>query len=153
VIGLFPLTGYRNRVKNCSLSITLTATDQKVEKFVNKAILPTITSSERQRALDFFLGGGHTQNNRLCQSVKFTLLLVSHKIFWWACFAPFACCVRDTSSRLYTPWLRHCQKLEQSYWRAEHWQQILSERLIVGLTAREVFFLLKCSNRTTKIFP
>jgi len=35
-------------IKNCSLSIVLTATDQKLQKIIKKVILPTITSLECQ---------------------------------------------------------------------------------------------------------
>ena len=35
--------------KNCSLSIVLTATDQKTAKIIKKVILPTITLPECQR--------------------------------------------------------------------------------------------------------
>jgi len=37
--------------KNCSLSIVLTATDQKLQESLKKGILPTITSLECQRDL------------------------------------------------------------------------------------------------------
>jgi len=35
--------------KNCSLSIVLTAADQKTQKIIKNVILPTITSRECQR--------------------------------------------------------------------------------------------------------
>jgi len=40
---------YNINTKNCSLSIVLTATDQKPQKIIKEVILPTITLPECQR--------------------------------------------------------------------------------------------------------